>query len=155
LAVCGNTTTEDAAAKISLSASARDGPAGASSDRLHSRSARTAPRVLWIRILAVVSCHRVSSVCIMSVAPVEWTWWPGLPAAAGHCKPLWSLHRRRPWGRPSVSASASLAAQRGRSLIHGVTDALRIVIGKGPHASARLVHEPAPRRIEWIDHREQ
>src|SRR5215831_1679793 len=52
-------------------------------------------------------------------------------------------------------SSAPLAAQRGRCLIHGVSDALRIVIGKGPHASARLVHEPAPRRIEWIHHRQQ
>src|SRR5262245_50414357 len=50
----------------------------------------------------------------------------------------------------SISASASLAAQFGRRLIHRVSDALRVVIGKRPHASARLVHEPAPRRIEWI-----
>src|SRR5262245_54732862 len=48
-----------------------------------------------------------------------------------------------------------LAANPGRDLVHGVADAPRVVVGKGPHAEARPVDEAAPGGVEGIDHGEQ
>src|SRR5262249_2372284 len=50
---------------------------------------------------------------------------------------------------------SALAVELGRRLVHRVADAPRVVIGEGPHATARAVDEAAPGRIEGINHREQ
>src|SRR5215470_1068139 len=48
-----------------------------------------------------------------------------------------------------------VAAKLGRRLINRVADTPRVVGGEGPQARARAVDEPAPGRVERVDHREQ